>query len=87
MILNPPHIVSLLRSYRNMVAASVSGNVFLTLLAGQFHLHLGSISYPEFQRIYHLYLQSIPLEFARAAWGMVAAAYPLPPSPPTQPQP
>lgn len=79
MILNPPHIVSLLRSYASMRGHSVSGSLFLNMLAELFFRHLGSLSYPEFQRVYHLYLQSIPLELAKAAWGIAAAAYPLPP--------
>ena len=74
MILNPPHIVTLLRNFRSLIRQEVSREILTRGLAGWLLNHQGHQPYSAFLRFYQLYLQSIPLEIAKAAWGLNAAA-------------
>jgi hypothetical protein len=74
MILNPPEIFLILKSYRAMLRLGAAGTVLEDMLAIVLKHHLGHQPYPVFLRTYQLYLQSIPLEAAKAAWGINAAA-------------
>lgn len=74
MILNPPEIFLILKSYKAMLRIGASGTVLEDMLAVVLKHHLGHQPYPVFLRTYQLYLQSIPLEAAKAAWGLNAAS-------------
>jgi hypothetical protein len=73
MILNPPEIFLVLKSYRNALRIGASGTVLEDMLAIIFARFIGHPPYETFLRIYQLYLQSIPLDLAKAAWGINAA--------------
>lgn len=73
MILNPPHIVTVLRSYRQFTRAGITGQNLEKALAISLLKCIARQdrhTWPDFQRLYHLYLQSIPLPLAQAAWGI-----------------
>lgn len=74
MIPNPPEIVLILKSYRAMLRLGAGGTVLEDMLAVVIRHHLGHQPYNVFLRTYQLYLQSIPLETAKAAWGINSAA-------------
>lgn len=73
MIPNPPHIVGLLRAFAQLRRHGVSGGPLTSMLAILFSKHLGQLSWKDFLGTYHLYLQSIPLDLAKAAWGLNSA--------------
>ena len=74
MILNPPEIFLILKSYKAMLRLGAAGTVLEDMLAVVIKHHLGHQPYNVFLRTYQLYLQSIPMETAKAAWGINAAA-------------
>lgn len=74
MILNPPEIFLILKSYKAMLRLGAVGSVLEDMLAVVLKHHLGHQPYEVFLKTYQLYLQSIPLETAKAAWGINAAA-------------
>ena len=67
MIINPLPIIAILKINSE---AHMSASARAVLLAGAFREFLGVISWADFQRIYHLYLQSIPTDIAKEAWGL-----------------
>lgn len=67
MIANPPNIIELLRAWEQ-VRMSVSSPEWA--LAVIFNHYLGTMSWTTFIHTYQLYLQSIPLDLARSAWGL-----------------
>lgn len=75
MILNPPNIVELLTTYRE-VERSARGAITPVMLSMLIDRHLGRLEWGEFKRTYQLYLQSIPFAAAREAWGINAAGKP-----------
>ena len=70
MIPNPPCIITLLRSYAALVAYAGSTGSLPEMLAVLLKRHIGHQPYAVFLQTYQLYLQSIPLEAAKAAWGI-----------------
>lgn len=70
MIHNPPPIVYLLRAYQLLLAHGTPQEDLAPVLATLLRNQIGHLVWPEFQAIYHLYLQAIPLPTARAAWGL-----------------
>jgi hypothetical protein len=74
MILNPPEIVLILKSYHSMIRLGATGTVLEDMLAVVIKHHLGHQPYETFLKTYQLFLQSIPLETAKAAWGINSAA-------------
>ena len=70
MIANPPNIYNLLRGYSNMVRLGASGVILEDMLAVLFKTYIAHQPYDVFLSTYQLYLQSIPLETAKAAWGI-----------------
>ena len=64
MILNPPPVASLLRAFMAGHLAQPA------LLAASFLTCFGLQSWEEWLRSYRLYLQSIPFDLAREAWGI-----------------
>lgn len=77
MIPNPPNIQLLLRGYQNMVRLGATGTHLEDMLSVLFKAFLGNPPFDTFLRTYQLYLQSIPLATAKAAWGLNAARQPL----------
>lgn len=73
MIANPPHIQLVLKSHAQLIRHGVGGEVLAQMLAVLFRKHLGPLAWPDFLQTYHLYLQSIPMDLAREAWGITAA--------------
>lgn len=73
MIANPPHIVLLLRSWNIGLAMCLSPEETTAYLARLLQRTIGRPPYEAFLKTYQLYLQSIPLETAKAAWGLNAA--------------
>jgi hypothetical protein len=89
MIINPPHIVELLRGYhviRYHFGFAVEKTV--PVLASLFTKLLGLQSHSEFLFTYQLYLQSIPLTIAKEAWGLTqtVAADSIRPASPSLPK-
>lgn len=92
MILNPPNIVEILRSWSCLAridAAFENGpckflpyqlaflrGMHTRILSKRFRQHLGPMEWDAFKRIYQLYLQSIPFATAREAWGLMNAGNP-----------
>lgn len=74
MILNPPHIMLMLRTYGDLTGRLGADRAetikALALLLRQFH---GFLTWDSFLSLYHLYLQSIPMDLAKEAWGLNAA--------------
>ncbi len=73
MIINPPHIVFLLKAYQQFCRHGLTGLNLAHAMAVAFRIHLGSMLWDEFIKTYHLYLQSIPLDLAKEIWGINAA--------------
>lgn len=69
---NPPHIIALLRQFD-------SGPHTAHDLAGLMLRHLGPQSWEQFVATCYLYLQSIPSDLAREAWGLTQIANPAQP--------
>lgn len=75
MIPNPPHIIELLRAWRRIESApQTTAGEHAAALAAAIIRHLGHMPWDRFLAARHLYLQSIPMETAKAAWGVNAAA-------------
>lgn len=77
MILNPPSIFRLLRAWMRMGASETPKLLPYQLtvaLAVMLRECIGHQSWDSFLKTYQLYLQSIPFETAKAAWGINAAA-------------
>ena len=70
MIPNPPPIIYLLRAYRLLLQENLPEGDLAAVLAAEFRRKLGPMAWTTFQATYHLYLQTIPLAIARAAWGI-----------------
>lgn len=64
MIINPPSVVSLLRAFMAGHLAQPA------LLAANFLTCFGRQSWEEWLNSYRLYLQPIPFDIAREAWGI-----------------
>lgn len=77
MITNPPHIIHLLRTYRKIVSMGKTSGMAPPsprVVAFMFRMMLPTpLSWNDFLRTYHLYLQSIPFGTAREAWGLLSA--------------
>lgn len=70
MILNPPEIQTLLRTWQ-LITTQVPAALQAEYLAALFRRQLEpAFPYKNFLNLYHLYLQAIPLETAKAAWGI-----------------
>jgi hypothetical protein len=67
MILNPPKVTLLLRAWHK-------GLLHAEGLAKCLPATFGPLSWEDFLRAYHLYLQSIPFELARESWGLTQTA-------------
>lgn len=77
MIHNPPYIFLLLRAWNTWLRQSGKPATDGTAAIALSHLFarlIGAPPYDVFLKTYQLYLQSIPLETAKAAWGLNAAA-------------
>ncbi|MEO5914835.1 MAG: hypothetical protein ABIS50_11420 [Luteolibacter sp.] len=79
MIHNPPFVVILLRSYQSAARVSrthpelFEARPLDVILAALLKRTFGHQPYNFFLVTYQFYLQSIPLEIARSAWGINAA--------------
>ena len=75
MIINPPHIMELLRVWKLIEALWPKNQAkHCEELAAAIIRHLGHMPWDRFLAVRHLYLQSIPMDTAKAAWGINAAA-------------
>lgn len=77
MIHNPPFIVILLRRWHAVVASKdpiYENYQLIVILADLLRRSIGHQPFDTFLNTYQLFLQSIPLETAKAAWGINAAA-------------
>ena len=63
MIPNPPHIIAILRQFDS--GPHTARDLAILMLH-----HLGPQTWEQFGETYHLYLQSIPIDLAREAWGL-----------------
>lgn len=74
MIQNPPAIFVTLKSYRALIRLGHTPDSIVAPLALVFGEMLGHQPYNAFLKTYQLYLQQIPFDHAKAAWGINAAA-------------
>lgn len=70
MILNPPPIIRLLRTW-SRITTETPEPLHVEYLAALFRRLLKpDLSYDRFLEFYHLYLQQIPKDLATEAWGI-----------------
>lgn len=75
MILNPPHIYQLLTAYQRIKKFEANEYVFAYFLSRIFIKYIGHPDFAVFVKTYQLYLQQIPLEPAKQAWGINQATF------------
>lgn len=68
MITNPPEIYHLLKAYHGQ--AAIPAHQVTASLSYLFRQYLGPQTFNDFLRTYQLYLQGIPFETAKEAWGL-----------------
>ena len=74
MIHNPPQITSVLRTFAAVRAMPEEAPRLADHLALLLYINIGHQAWDAFLRLYFLYLQSIPADVARAAWGINQAS-------------
>ena len=70
MITNPPEIYDILTAYHGHCKSAPPAQLVPEILSTLFRQHLGPQNLNDFLKTYQLYLQSIPFETAKEAWGI-----------------